>query len=275
MRDVQLATAVLAAEDMYATQGAAAIEPALDARISSEWELRGYITGVDAIFRRFGKFALGDRRVFYGLVLESKCLPGDFAAIVRGTSSWVEWVEDAEGLPERGRLPGRTEAGFTGIYDTFQFRAPGGADAPLGPALTALASRATLAVAGHSLGSALATYLAHDAALALPGRITLRVWASPHAGDSEFVRAVATAIPDHIHYRNPKDIVPKVPIALGYEHLPKTVDLGPSTETLEIKSDFGCSHHLLSYIALMDESALDAATADIDKPCLQCIIRHA
>jgi hypothetical protein len=146
---------------------------------------------------------------------------------------------------------------------------------PLVAALKAITGAGALVVAGHSLGAALATYAAYDAALAMPGQVSLRAIASPHPGNAEFIGAVAAAVPDHCHWRNVNDVVPKVPVALGYEHLPNTVILQPRTSALEIKSDWGCSHHLLSYIALMDDSALAAATSHADLPYLGCIIRHA
>ena len=270
--DARLAILVLAAEEMYDAQGPAAIEPILDPRITANWVLRGYITGQDAIFRILGRWALGEQRVFYGLVLERKDTPGKFAAVIRGTSGAVEWGEDVEGLPTVARFPGLVEAGFVGIGDTFSFRPPGGQDMPLIPALRALTTGAPLAVTGHSLGSALATYLAYDAALVSPGRVSLRVFASPHPGNSTFTAAVAAAIPDHAHYRNVNDVVPKVPISLGYAHLPNTIDLEPQTDTLEIKDTWGCSHHLLSYIALMAPEVLAEAYSPQNQPYLSCIV---
>ena len=273
--DARLAVLVLAAEDIYSAQGPRATEPAIDPRITAEWTLRGYIVGTDAILRAFGKLAFGEQRVYYGLVLESRLTPGSFAAVVRGTAGAVEWGEDFEGVPTIvGRFPGRVEAGFSAIYDSFAYRAPGASETPLISTLSAIVGGGTLIVAGHSLGSALATYLAYDAALALPGRVSLRVFASPRTGNAELVGAVAAAVPDHRHWRNPNDIVPRVPIALGYEHLPNTVDIGPSTGTVEIKSDWGSSHHLLCYIALLDDNLLGSATAAQDVPYLSSIIKH-
>jgi hypothetical protein len=97
--------------------------------------------------------------------------------------------------------------------------------------------------------------------------------ASPHPGNSEFVGAVAVAIPDHLHLKNPEDIVPKVPISLGYEHLPNTIDIGPANDELQIEANLGCSHHLLSYISLMDDEAFKAAASPQNAPYLTCIVR--
>jgi triacylglycerol lipase len=273
--DARLAILVLAAEEMFDAQGPAAVEPVIDPRISANWNLVGYITGTDAIFRILGRFALGERRVFYGFVLESKATPGKFAVAIRGTAGAIEWLQDAEGLPTVARFPGLVEAGFVGIGDTFAYRAPGGNDAPLIPALKALTTGAPLAVTGHSLGSALATYVAYDAALVSPGNVSLRVFASPHPGNSTFTEAVAAVIPDHAHYRQVNDKVPEVPIALGYAQLPNTIVLQPSTDVLEIQNTWDCAHHLLSYIGLIDPSALAEAYSPQNQPYLSCLVSRA
>jgi triacylglycerol lipase len=272
--DARLGVLVLAAEDMYAAQGPGAVEPVLDPRLTVDWELRGYITGTDAIFRFLGKVALGMRRVFYGLLLESKSTPGDFVCAIRGTSGAIEWGEDFQGLPCRSRYPGLVESGFAGIEETFAFRHPGSIDMPLVASLSAIVyGGGALTVVGHSLGSALATYVAYEAAQALPGRVSLRVFASPHPGNSEFAQAVAAVVPNHRHWRNPNDVVPDVPIALGYVHLPNTIMIGPSTDALQIDSDWGCSHHLLSYLALLDSAIYESIASGQDQPYLYCIRR--
>lgn len=271
--DARLAILVLAAEEMYDAQGPKAVEPVLDPRIEANWNLRGYVTGTDAIFRMLGRWALGEQQVFYGLVLESKATPGRFALLIRGTAGTVEWGEDVEGLPTVARFPGLVEAGFVGIGDTFKHRLPGGSDLPLVATITDLVGAGTLVVAGHSLGSALATYAAYEMAMRLPaGRVSLRVFASPHPGNSVFTQAVAAVVPDHAHYKNPHDIVPSVPISLGYAHLPNTIELAPATDALEIEDTWGCSHHLLSYIALLDATALSEAYSPQNQPYLPCIV---
>lgn len=274
-QDARLAGLVLAAEDMYSAQGPVVTQPALDPRISAGWALRGYIPGTDAIIRMLGGFALGEQRVFYGLLLQSKADSSQFAVVIRGTSGKVEWGEDMLGLPKMSRWPGRVESGFQGIYDSFAFRVPGASEIPLIGAIASIVGQGRLAVAGHSLGSALATYLAYELSSALSGRQALRVWASPHPGDSAFVGAVAAAIPDHVHYRNPDDMVPRVPIALGYEHLPNTIHIGPSTDRVTVESSWGASHHLLSYLALMVPDQYESFASDRDRPYLSCISRRA
>lgn len=272
--DVDYAVLVLAAEDMYAAQGAHVLEPVVDPRISANWDLRGYIIGTDAILRLLNGWALGEQRVYYGLLLESRSAPGHFAAAIRGTSGWQEWGEDLEGMPKMGRWPGRVESGFQGVYDSFAYKPVDASEIPMIGAISTIVGSGTLTVAGHSLGSALATYLAYELSSALPGRVSLRIWASPHSGDSGFCAAVAAALPDHAHYRNFNDFVPRVPIALGYAHIPNTVLVGPITDKIEVKNDWGHSHHLISYIALMAPDLYESAASARDQPYLDGIIKR-
>lgn len=270
--DAQLAVMVLAAEDMYSAQGPAAIQPVVDPRITAGWSLRGYIVGTDALLRPAGSLAIGVQRVFYGLLLESNSAPGEFCAVARGTSGLIEWLEDAEFLLTPSKRTGEVEAGFFGIYESFAFRHPGGAEMPVAASIAAIVGVGSLTIVGHSLGAALATYLAYDVAALIPGRVALRVFASPHPGDSAFSAAVAAAIPDHAHYANVADVVPRVPIGLGYARLPNTVELAPFNLAVRIRMNVGCLHHALSYASLLDDRVLDSAPQD--SPYVSCILSH-
>lgn len=271
--DARLAILVLAAEDMYSAQGPAVLEPVVDPRIAAGWALRGYIVGTDALFRPLGTLAAGAQRVYYGLLLESATAPGTFCAVVRGTSGIIEWLEDAEFLRTPSKRAGEVEAGFFGIYESFAFRHPGGAEMPVAASIASIVGVGTLTVVGHSLGAALATYLAYDVAALIPDRVFLRVFASPHPGDSAFMQAVAAAVPGHVHYAGIADIVPKVPLGLGYAHLPNTVELAPFNLAVRIRMNVGCLHHALSYASLLDPGILDAAPED--RPFASCILNHS
>lgn len=270
--DARLAVLVLAAEDMYSAQGPAAIEPVVDPRITAEWMLRGYITGTDALFRPLGTLAIGAQRVFYGLLLESSSAPGTFCAVVRGTSGLIEWLEDAEFLRIPNKRAGEVEAGFFGIFESFSMHHAGRADMPVAASIAAIVGAGTLMVVGHSLGAALATYLAYDVAALIPGRVALRVFASPHPGDSVFTQAVAATVPDHAHYANVADVVPRVPIGLGYSRLPNTVELAPFNLAVRIRMNVGCLHHALSYASLLDSDVRDTALQD--QSYTSCILNH-
>lgn len=271
--DARLALLVLAAEDIYSAQGPTAIEPVVNARITADWILRGYIVGTDALFRPLGSLAVGSQRVYYGLLLESNSVPGTFCAVVRGTAGIIEWLEDAEFCRTPNKRIGEVEAGFFGIYESFTFHHPSGSEMPVAASVASVVGVGTLTVIGHSLGAALATYLAYDVAAMIPGRVALRVFASPHPGDSAFSQAVAAAVPDHAHYAGVADIVTKAPLGFGYAHLPNTVELAPFNLSIRIRMNVGCLHHALSYSCLLDPTVLDAAPED--RPYTACILSHS
>jgi triacylglycerol lipase len=272
--DARLALLVLDAEDTYSKYGPQVQIPAVGARVAVDYFVRGYLTGTDALFRPFGALALGAQRVFYGVLLESMAAPGTFVLVVRGTSGIVEWLEDSEFVPVPGKRPGCVEAGFFGIASTLTYRDLDGRESATCLSIPAVVKSGSVTVVGHSLGAALATYLAYDLAAQLPGKVALRVFASPHPGDETFVNAVARSIPDHIHYANTADLVPKVPVGLGYARLPNTVELAPATDKVLIKMSLGCLHHALSYAALLDPTVLDEYVSQADQPYLKCITRR-
>lgn len=135
-------------------------------------------------------------------------------------------------------------------------------------AIAAIVGTGTLTVTGHSLGSPLATYLAYDLGIALPGQVSLRVFASPHLGDLTFVDAV---VPNHVHYAVRGDIVPQVPAGLGYAHLPNTVMLDPTTEWVQIHMSRDCLHHVMSYAAVLDPDILKQDVPAQDRSYAACI----
>lgn len=259
--------------DMYASNPLT-LEPTPDSRLAPDWALRGYIVGVDELFRSTAGPAIAPARVCYGYVAESIAHPGQFAAAIRGTANPIEWAEDGEFFQVTTPWPGKVEAGFYGIYGSLAFLTPSGADEPLVPALIKMVSTGSLTAVGHSLGSPLATMLAYALAPALGARVALRVFASPHPGDGDFVTGVAAAVPDHVHYANTLDIVRRVPVGFGYSQLPNTVEVPPRAQLVRIKIGSACLHHLICYLALIDPSSADsAAETPIDAQNAACIVR--
>jgi hypothetical protein len=250
------------------------LEPPPDARLAPDWVLCGYIVGLDAIFRSSTPAATAGR-VCYGYVAESVSQPGKFALAIRGTADPIEWAEDGEFFQVATKWPGKVEGGFWGIFGSFTFRHPGGIEEPLNSALVALIGEGSLIIVGHSLGSALATMVAYEAAPLIGARVALRVFASPHPGDAEFVAAVAAAVPDHVHYANVLDLVPRVPLGFGYAALPNTVEISPHTAGVRIKFGPQCLHHLVCYLALIDPDG-DGFThliEPVDQQNAACIVR--
>ncbi|MGH8261381.1 MAG: lipase family protein, partial [Steroidobacteraceae bacterium] len=273
---------VLACEDSYdaavaAAQppGSAITDPPLDARLAAEWTVRGALVGTDSLWRKGMTAQLADRTVFYGWLLQSRADPRRFLCLIRGTAGFIEWIEDAEFELVRHPKAGSVEHGFWNLYHSMAFRAPGGtADAPLVASLTAIVGEGTLTVAGHSLGSALATYLTLD--LADPGRLGARVagryFASPRPGDGLFAQYFSASVPDACAWAWGLDLVPRIPFGFSYSPLLCTRTLDP--DRVPVRPCFGikCQHHVLGYALMIDPSVVDLSTLPaMDKPYLDCL----
>jgi hypothetical protein len=168
--------------------------------------------------------------VYYGLVLQcteafGPFVVGDLLVAVRGTMDALEWLNDA--LAEIPKavpgVIGLVSSGFWDIYDSMTFNDPTGAlvgdNAPvaLAPKLRAWAGQAKTAniyVVGHSLGAALATYLARDLVTQLQGTgLTVRpyMFASPRTGSPDFVSNYQATTPIYSVANYARDLVPNLP----------------------------------------------------------------
>lgn len=273
--DVATALAVLACEDSYdlAVQegsGAAVTEPALDARLAKDWAVAGVIVGTDSLWRK-GCALLKDETVFYGWLLRHQ-VANTFLCLIRGTAGIIEWAEDAEGDPITvPGVPGKVERGFHGVYASMRLRHPGGADMPLVAGITAIVGLGTIIVAGHSLGAALATYLAADLAdpSRLGARVSARIFCSPRPGDGEYIKHADSRLTDCVAYADALDIVTHVPVGLGYASLSSTQTLWPIGK---IELGVKALHHVLSIAWLLCQEAVDVASLPpIDKPFIDCL----
>jgi len=245
--DAQLALLCLAAEQAGAVKG----RPAPP----SGYTLHGYLTAQDAVFR-LGPLALGLDRVFYGWLL---ACPAGLLAVVRGTVGRVEWWEDAQWYPRTHAASGGfVEDGFGSLSDTLELEALDGAS--LGPAARALADMCgEVTITGHSLGGALATYLAAEVGHA-GCRVKARIFASPRPGDAAFGVWAERSMDDVVSYRFAPDIVPDVPAGLGYQLLPGTVVL---PDDRRVRRAFEAYHHVTGgYAPQLDP------TIPIDPSCL-------
>jgi len=278
IRDYQAALLAMYAEQMFADP--LVQEPPLHPNMSPLWNLVGYLTATDALFRReqavLGRVlravGLGTRRVFYGMLVRSKVNVGEYACIVRGTDGAVEWAIDAEGLQRKHPIAGLVEDGFWGVYSSMSYRDPGGSDAPLMGSLQRRISTGRCTVIGHSLGAAIATYLACDLSeFLLAGRIALRAVASPHPGDSAFADLVNFRVPDHTSFWYEPDRVPQVPPSLpglSYSALPnrKVYPASP-----EVTDNGFCPHHALCYAWLEGGADALAEAGSAADPYLSCL----
>ena len=135
----------------------------------------------------------------------------------------------------------------------------------LAPGVVALAGAVgPVTAVGHSLGSALATYLTLDLARAgLGTRVSACLFASPHPGDQAFVTLFDETIADYRLFNYILDIVPRVPPGLGYAALPRRTVIRPSTAEAAIRFDIGCNHHVICYCAMLDYEETNNATTPV------------
>lgn len=269
--DARLGFTVLCAFDMHAL-APTLLEPPADPRLAPVWHLRGYITGLDAILRSEAALELSGGRVCYGLLLEAVAQPGMFVAAIRGTADWWEWAIDAEFTSSPHPIEGRVEDGFFSVYESMDFRPPGGKDAPLASGIADAVGEGTVTVVGHSLGAALATYLTLDLAERPGLRVRGRFFASPRSGDHAFADLFDKSVADYMSWAYVFDAVPHVPLGLGYTPLHNLVEIRPSDSQARIAFGLGAAHHLVCYLAELDYKLLDwRSMPPIDQPCAACI----
>ena len=252
------------AMDMYRAQLHSLTPVPAAGLTAAGWQVVAYVTGTDTVLRRgvAGPMQMAGTTICYGFAARNAA--GELAVVIRGTDGFVEWIEDAEFV----RIPYRpatalpagapaitVEQGFWGVYSSLRLVDPSGADlGVLAPAVVALAgATGPVTVVGHSLGSALATYLTLDLARAgLGARVSACLFASPHPGDQAFVMLFDQTIADYRLFNYILDIVPRVPPGLGYAALPRRTVIRPSTAEAAIRFDIGCNHHVICYCAMLD-----------------------
>lgn len=252
MRPGQYALLAAAAESMYAD---GVLNPILPADVAANWEVVDYITGRDALFLLQG-IGLGDT-VFYGALLRSLTDPREHVVLLRGTETAAEWMIDCEAMPLMQWGHGYcVHSGFWSIYASLQYK---GHPAALTIA-NSLSSTDSIAVVGHSLGAALATYLMIDLHFSVrTGQVSGHIFASPKPGDGNFA-AMVKALPGLVYtvYNYSRDLVPHAPPTLfplfDYHQLANVVRITPATAQAAVKSDPGCSHSALSYAAMLGET---------------------
>jgi hypothetical protein len=245
--DAQLAMLNFWIEQMYSPP---ILEPALHAQLA-DWTVRGYITGQDALFPKLRTVTIGAQRLYYGALLERL---GQYVIAVRGTAGMLEWLDDAN-FQFTQHSAGRVEAGFWGIYQTLMFRQPKCLDTLLIDGLKMALGKSPVLIVGHSLGSALGTFLDYE--LSASTQTSARFFGSPRPGDAAFAKAFHARVGDYKSYAYGLDAVPHVPIGFGYEPLPNLVTITPAAALARLRLNLGCFHHLPSYAAVLDPSAVD------------------
>jgi triacylglycerol lipase len=241
---------VLGAQDVF-SRAPTDLSPELDPRATAAgWEILGHLTACDAVFRR-GPMGLGFT-VCYGYLARSVTDPSSHVAVIRGTGSIIEWIEDAEFRPrsQPGGF-GQVEAGFDDLYQSLGYTPLGGTLGPSPATIASTVGAGTIRVIGHSLGAALATYLAFDIAADLGDRLSACFLASPQPGDAAFAAAVNGRIKNYKLIDYQLDAVPHLPFGPDYAHLPRALWLSPKDIQARIAFGLANNHHVTSYAAML------------------------
>jgi len=231
-----------------------------------------------------GVFGLGKQSWFYGLLLECQLalpdigyVPGDLLAVIRGTCTTQEWLDNFNAFTSNAQTTlhpegGLVHAGFYSIYKSMT--AFDNAGKTLGPAAAALAGLLKpggprLTVAGHSLGSALSTYLAYDIANQAGAdsgrlaRLDVSLIASPNPGDAIFAKGFQATVPSYKVVDWVRDLVPKVPPPPIYTPLPDGGGAAPLQDFTQLTpadvswmppdpNDPACNHHAACYARMLN-----------------------
>jgi triacylglycerol lipase len=279
---VECGLLAMIAEDMYVD---GELKPEADARVAAVgWDIVANLTAQDVLIpspRAPGQRLGVDptKRVFFGFLAKSRSDPTVFAAVVRGTEGIIEWLIDAEFLliPHPRHANVKVEQGFWNIYQTMSLADPVTGLTTFQNAAEGIAKTVgdgSVVVAGHSLGSALATYLTDDLAERLGPRVSACLFASPRTGDAAWVALFASTVTAYQLYNYILDLVTHVP-SLGYATLPRATVLQPAAAQANIRLDILCNHHAICYCAMIDYAAEQTAQTTLitakDTGCVACI----
>jgi predicted chitinase len=225
----------------------------------------------------------GTGPLFYGFVAQQHADPNQFALALRGTVGDIEWWDDFLSLGMisfRVQGCGSVGAGFARIYDSIAIveyptaaavaaaaaPAPAAVQGSLADKVAALVARhrpaaglfgaaaitpPTVAITGHSLGSALATlYALENVKRQLVHSPLICTFASPRVGDATFVGAFNALGLQSWRFANTSDVVPLLPPQfLGFEHVDAFI---PLSSTGKVKPNLGCWHAIETYLSLID-----------------------
>ncbi|WP_336491817.1 lipase family protein [Methylobacterium nigriterrae] len=279
----ELALLAMYAEGMHrkSDTGAKLLAPVPDPRLIADYDLRALLIANDSIFST-PMLQVGPEPLYYGYVAVSKRDPSSWIVGVRGTAGIVEWIIDGQFFPDdvRGGTI-KVEHGFSSIYGTMQLRALDGQktldrDAAAGIAAL-LGANDKITIVGHSLGSALGTYLAYDLARLIGDRVSACLFASPRTGNRAWVDAVNAALGDRylvINYL--LDLVPQLPTeGPDYSSALRSYTIKTGSAEAGIKVDPLCNHHVLSCAAMLAWTTYmkhAPALLDVDAPERACII---
>jgi predicted lipase len=242
---VQLGQFVVQAYNQYSPGGAAFVLPAGYTLVTNIYA--DDITDHDPDYKMFGFIARSG---------------SDVVVAIRGTEGFLEWIKDFDLVlvPFPYASAGKTEQGFNGFYSTFRTGPTATAPRVIN-ALSQLVADGTvksLRIAGHSLGSALATMLALDlAANSVYVSPVVYTFGSPRVGDKVFAGTYDNLVASSWRVTNMNDVVPQLPPQLaGYVHVDAEI---PINSDDHCRQTVTCWHAILTYLNTLDPTvALDA-----------------
>ena len=238
------------AYQMFGASPGSLTPPVLPTIFPPTFELVLYLTAVDQI--------LGEtERKFFGFVAKSQEGPFDCVVAIRGTENLIEWLIDAEFRPTRfSPVPqaGDVEDGFFSIYRTLSGILPNGQPVDVREFIAESAGTGSLAIAGHSLGAALAILLALDVAVNHPvQRLTLYTLAAPRVGGGDFKTCFNQHVPQSYRVYNEPDVVPKLPPL--YQQLDTGEEID-SKNLISVKHSLACYHELVTYLYVLNQQSM-------------------
>jgi triacylglycerol lipase len=283
---VKFGLLVMYAEDMY-VQGNT--KPNSEPHIErAGWKPIAYLTAKDAILPKRASLLAGQKKllkpadyvVFYGFLARKD--PSLYAVAIRGTEGIAEWIIDADFIPiPNPHEPGtKVEQGFWGLYESMNLVDLEGnvINNIAADGIANIVGNGNVTVAGHSLGSALATYLSLEIAKHLGPRVSACLFASPRTGDAAWAALYDKTVGDYRLFSYVLDAVPYVPLDLPdagfqYSTLSGATVIEPWAAQADIRLDIACDHHVICYCAMLDYAYTKASPLQPeDQPLWACVI---
>lgn len=227
--------------------------------IIKNWNVAGYINSNNGFFADLVEEK--DKQVFFGYLLQSKTNPNEYKAVIRGTANKTEWCDNFKSLLEYHKEIGWVESGFYDIYENMTLTTLDGKTTKIAQGLSELVNNnknAHLTITGHSLGSALSTYVMYDVSKQVTNKesVDMCLFASPKPGNEKFSEDFQKVTDNYVVYNYSRDLVPDVPLEItGYEDLQNVKRITPQTSQAVIKDEVTSNHHVICYAAMLDYNA--------------------
>jgi triacylglycerol lipase len=273
------------AEGMYLP---GSIIPGDGARVAAAgWDIVAHLIARDSILPDMKSLGPNDPKalqlgplVFYGYLVRNQAETARYAAAIRGTDGFAEWVIDADFFLRDGpSSPGaKVEQGFWSVYDSMTLVGLDGVQigAKAADGIASVVGEATVTICGHSLGSAVATYLSFDVAKLMGARASACLFASPRTGDLAWTTAYAGTVTTCRLMNYILDVVPYVPLnappGFQYSTLSGAEVILPSAAQAEVRFDLACDHNVICYCAMIDYADTKARASAQDAASWRCIV---